>query len=161
MYFKRNEKNQKLSFLKGAGWWSEDHFQTFRYHSENYWWDKWWKVHTFQRFLSYFKRKKKGKKSWVFSKAVFSIRWCSEEHFQKFRYPSENYWLDKWWKVHTFQRVILYFKLKKTKKNWVFSKARGGGWRTIFRLLGILLKIIGGTNGERCILFRGLYCTLN
>ncbi len=86
----------------------------------------------------------------------------SEDNFQTFRYPFEIYMWDKLWKVHTFQTLLSYFKRKeKKKKSWVFSKAGGGGWRTIFLLLGILPKIINGTNHERCIIFKGFYRTLN
>ncbi len=42
---------------------------------------------------------------------------------------------------------------KKRKKRGVFTKVRCGARGTIFKLLGILPKIIDGTNGERCILF--------
>ncbi len=140
---------------------SKDHFQTFRYPSENYWLDKGRKVHTFQRVLSYFKRKRKEKKE----SGVFCKGWGGGRR-TIFRllgmYLSENYWLHKWWKVHTFQRVLSYFKRKKRKKkNSVFSKARSGGLRTIFRHLGILPKIIDQTNGERCILFKRVWRTLN
>ncbi len=42
------------------------------------------------------------------------------------------------------------------KKSRVFCKAGGDGWRAIFRILGILPKMIDWTNGERSILFRGV-----
>ncbi len=51
---------------------------------------------------------------------------------------------------------LLESKKKKRKEIRVFSMARGGGRRTIFRLLCILPKITDETNGERCILFRGV-----
>ncbi len=44
---------------------------------------------------------------------------------------------------------------KKKKKISVFTMARGGGGRTIFRLLAILPKITDGTNGGRCKLLKG------
>ncbi len=43
----------------------------------------------------------------------------------------------------------------------MISKGWGGGWGTIFRLLGILPKITDGTNDERCTLFRVICRTLN
>ncbi len=50
---------------------------------------------------------------------------------------------------------VLETKQKQTKSG-VFSKARSGDQGTIFRLLGILLKIADGRNGERCILLKGV-----
>ncbi len=46
---------------------------------------------------------------------------------------------------------LMYFKQNKNKeKSGIFSKARGGGQGTIFRLLSILLKTADGTNREMC-----------
>ncbi len=51
----------------------------------------------------------------------------------------------------------MYFKQTKNKiKKVSFFYGAGGGQTTIFRLLGILLKITDMTSGERCILFRGV-----
>ncbi len=53
---------------------------------------------------------------------------------------------------------MYFWETKKWKKIGVFTKARGGGRGTIFKLLGILQKITDGTNGERCILFSRFSC---
>ncbi len=60
-----------------------------------------------------------------------------------------------------FTGVWLTLNQKNQQKSGVFTEARDCGWRTIFILLGILLKIIDGTNGGRCIHFKGFYLTLN
>ncbi len=74
----KTKKEKKWSFFKDVGWWSCDHFQTFR----------WWKVHTFQMGLKYLKQKQqKNKKKWSF---YYGVGWWSGDHFQTFRYPSEN-----------------------------------------------------------------------
>ncbi len=103
---------------------------------------------------------KKTKKT----KMVFSLRdvVVVRDHFLTLRYPSENNLLDKCWKVHTFQRGLTYFKQKNKKiKSGVFSIGQGCRQLTIFWLLGILTKITDWTNGERCMLFKGVWCTLN
>ncbi len=52
-------------------------------------------------------------------------------------------------------------KKKDRKKRGVFAKAWCCGQWNNFRLLGILPKITDVTNGEMCILFRGVWHTLN
>ncbi len=61
------------------------------------------------------------------------------------------------------ERCILFSRFscifdekKKRKESEVFTKARGGGRGTIFKLLGILPKIPNVINGETCILFRAV-----
>ncbi len=118
IYLQQQHKKKKWSFQKGAQWWSVGHFQTFRYLSENNRCDKWWKMHTFQRDLTYFLQKKK--------KVLFSLRRVVvvRSHFPTFWNLSENNRFDKWWKVHTFQRDLTYFQEKKKKKKVEFSLRR-------------------------------------
>ncbi len=54
-----------------------------------------------------------------------------------------------------FSNGLDVLKTKKNKKMCSFSMALGGGRVTIFRLLGILLKITNGTNSKMWILSEG------
>ncbi len=140
------------------GWWYKNHFQTFRYSSENNRVDKWWNVHTFQRHLAYIKAPP-IKNSWVFTMALGCGRRTIFTLLGILPKITDG---TNGGRCILFGGVWLNLKqMKKRKKSGVFTKAWGGCRRNIFRLLGILLKITDETNGERCILFREVWLTLN
>ncbi len=64
-------------------------------------------------------------------------------------------------RAYISERFVIISTTKKKKKSGVFTKVRGGGRGTIFKLLGILPKITDGTNCETCILSRVVCRTFN
>ncbi len=109
-------------------------------------------------WLTFNNNKKKEKKG------VFSLRACGGGRRTIFKLlgilPKITYGKNGE-RCILFSRFSCTFEKKERKKSGLFTKARSVGRGTIFKLLGILLKITDGTNGERCILFRGVWLTFN
>ncbi len=94
-----------------------DHFETFRYLSQNKLWDKWWKVHTIQRSLQDLKKKwlQPSHRHWGDSQV---------DHFETFRYLSKIIHWDKVIKGGHFSEG--FARLYKKRGN----DHKGVGWRS-------------------------------